>query len=634
MDDLELLREYATRKSEEAFAALVKRHVDFVYSTSVRLVRDVHLAEEITQAVFLVLAKKAGKIPRGTVLPGWLYKTTRFTASHALRAKLRRERYEYQALQAMTPVIGPQQAWREIAPLLDEALAKLGEAERNSILLRYIEKKPFREVARALGISEDAAKKRTARALEKLRTHFAKRQVVWPTTAIIAALSNCAVEAAPAKLASAILASAAASAVTAPLAVTLAEQTLKLMGWSKANSVAASGIAAVTAVASATLVFFNASHSTPTPPPGRPLEQPPPQVVASIQPTSPAPSLDWRELESSDDATYLANLRKAGVPEEIVRAVIADRLGRAHIAKMQRGPYRFWTPNSAGAATNIAKAVRYAQAYKEYRDALAQLDLPVPVINPSAVEFEGQRRVHAYLSPEKFEAFMEIEDKFAHLEQASSQQSKDLGLTEDEAERRSFKAQKREAIAALLTPEELEQYDLRTSQLSHRLRSNLDTFQPTEEEFVKIFRVLSKAEPELGGSFNSLVSGDGPAGKRLDDAKQRLDDELKAELGADRFLAYTKKRDTSYRGLENLAQRFALPGEVVDALHLIHTEAVRTKAQYRYDANIPNPLRQQGWQTAQSNFVDQVRSYLDEEAFKAYQNSRLGSWLEGPYDKY
>ncbi len=158
-------------------------------------------------------------------------------------------------------------------------------------------------------------------------------------------------------------------------------------------------------------------------------------------------------------------------------------------------------------------------------------------------------------------------------------------------------------------------------------------FQPTEEEFIKIFRVLSKAEPELGGSFWSMGGADGSAGSRPDKAKERLDDELKEHLGEERFLEYSKKRDSIYRGLENLAQRFELPGQVVEALYPIHLEGVRTRARYRYDASIPEHLRNPGWLSAQAALVEKVHGYLDERAFETYQNSRLGSWLEGPYDK-
>src|ERR1035438_2151107 len=95
--DMELLREYATRHSEQAFATLVSRHLSLVYSSALRQVRDPHLAEEITQAVFIIFARKTGSLGPKPILPGWLYRTTRFAAANALKMQARRQCREHEA---------------------------------------------------------------------------------------------------------------------------------------------------------------------------------------------------------------------------------------------------------------------------------------------------------------------------------------------------------------------------------------------------------------------------------------------------------------------------------------------------------------------------------------------------------
>jgi DNA-directed RNA polymerase specialized sigma24 family protein len=122
-DDLTLLREYAGRNSEAAFAALVSRHVNLVYSVALRQVRDPHLAEEITQAVFIILARKADSLGDKTILPGWLCRTARYASANALTIQRRRLHREQEAyMESILNEPEPAEAWNQIAPLLDGAM--------------------------------------------------------------------------------------------------------------------------------------------------------------------------------------------------------------------------------------------------------------------------------------------------------------------------------------------------------------------------------------------------------------------------------------------------------------------------------------------------------------------------------
>ena len=118
MDDSQLLREYAGRRSEEAFATLVSRHIDLVYSTAVRQVGNHHAAEEITQTVFLLLARKARALDARTVVPVWLFRAARLTAANYLRAEIRRGRRELEAYMQSDQHNEPARLWQEVAPLL------------------------------------------------------------------------------------------------------------------------------------------------------------------------------------------------------------------------------------------------------------------------------------------------------------------------------------------------------------------------------------------------------------------------------------------------------------------------------------------------------------------------------------
>jgi uncharacterized protein (TIGR03435 family) len=238
LDDLALLREYATRQSENAFATLVAWRVDFVYSAALRQVRDPHLAEEVTQAVFIILAQKAGKISDKTILAGWLFKTTRFAAIAQIRATVRHSRQQKEwHMQTELESTRPDPLWEQMSPLLDDALASLGEADRQAVLLRFFENKSLAEIGDALGASEDTARKRVARALEKLHRYFNKHGVGSTTAILAGAMSANAVQAAPVGLVKtvstvAIVKGAAASTSTLPLI----HGAMKIMAWSKTKT--------------------------------------------------------------------------------------------------------------------------------------------------------------------------------------------------------------------------------------------------------------------------------------------------------------------------------------------------------------------------------------------------------------
>ena len=262
-DDLKLLGDFARDNSEAAFATLVSRHVNLVYSVALRSARDAHLAEEITQAVFIILARKADSLGDQTILPGWLCRTARYASANALTIQRRRQQREQEAYMesilnesANEPI--PEETWTHIAPLLDGALDKLGQKDHDALVLRFFENKNFAEVGAALGASEDAAKMRVQRALEKLRKIFTKRGIVSTTTILAGAISANAVQAAPvglAKAATAIGIAKGASAGTATLF--LVKGALKTMAWMKIKSAIGIGAAALFLSAAVAVALSN-----------------------------------------------------------------------------------------------------------------------------------------------------------------------------------------------------------------------------------------------------------------------------------------------------------------------------------------------------------------------------------------
>lgn len=246
--DQELLASYAETRAEAAFGELVRRHVDLVHSAARRLVVDPHLAEDVTQSVFVALARQAaevnGRLTAGVPLSGWLHLTTRNLAAKVVRAEMRRRDREREAFAMQKPETEADEAvWSRIAPHLDHALAELSDPDRDALFLRFFERKTAREIGTRLGTSEEAAQKRISRALERLRAVFVARGLAVPVASLGGVLTANAVQAAPAALTGAVLA-AVGVAGTAVSGVGL----FHLMTTAKLKLVVAATIAAGVAV--------------------------------------------------------------------------------------------------------------------------------------------------------------------------------------------------------------------------------------------------------------------------------------------------------------------------------------------------------------------------------------------------
>jgi RNA polymerase sigma factor (sigma-70 family) len=253
-DDRQLLLRYVSEHSEAAFGELVSRYVNLVYSAALRRVSgDAHLAEDISQLVFADLARKARSLPENVVLAGWLHRATSYAAAQLIRTNRRRRRREEEAITMNALESQAAIDWDSLQPLLDEALDRLQQNDRDALVLRFFEQHSLADVGRSLGVNEDAARKRVHRALDKLRAHLRHKGLTTTAAILSAAISVNAVQIAPASLAATLTGLSLAHAGTA---AGTASTILKLMSMTKLQL----GIgASVLAIVTASLIFEHQS---------------------------------------------------------------------------------------------------------------------------------------------------------------------------------------------------------------------------------------------------------------------------------------------------------------------------------------------------------------------------------------
>jgi len=245
LNDSVLLKEYVEHGSEEAFATLVARHVNKVYSIALRHTRNAHQAEEITQAVFVLLARKSRQLGKRVILSGWLCRTARLSAVTFVRSEIRRTRREQEAHMQNLLNESESEVWPQIAPLLDAAMAGLSEADHDAVALRFLDGKSMKEIGAALGASEDATKMRVNRAVEKLRIFFTRRGIVCSAAALTAAISANAVHAAPIGLAVTISTVAAHAGITLTTTATATATVTKAIAMATTPKALIAGMVAV-----------------------------------------------------------------------------------------------------------------------------------------------------------------------------------------------------------------------------------------------------------------------------------------------------------------------------------------------------------------------------------------------------
>lgn len=284
------LREFAARRCEQSFRHLVEQHTPAVRAAALRILHGNEAqARDVTQSVFVELARRAAALPHGVVLGAWLHRVTCNQAAMLIRTEIRRRRRESIAAAMHETPDSPDASWHEIAPVLDEELNRLPASDRAALALRFLENRALRDVGAALGMSEDSARKRVARALERLRVRFVRRGIAAPGAAMLASLLA---QHATVPVQAAVIAAATAAGLSTPAAGGLAAAGLTAVFWKAAAVLAAGGVAFAGARTTVPLPVSAAALPAVTPPPSTPPVKQSAPVIAKAPPSSLVLRLD------------------------------------------------------------------------------------------------------------------------------------------------------------------------------------------------------------------------------------------------------------------------------------------------------------------------------------------------------
>ncbi|MBE2214257.1 MAG: sigma-70 family RNA polymerase sigma factor [Opitutaceae bacterium] len=336
-DDAELLRRHLADPNSDAFAQLVARHIDRIYGVALRQVGgDTHLAQDVTQRVFADLARKAPSLADRPTLGGWLYRSTQFAGSEVVRTERRRRAREQEAyaMQDIHDDNDPQASisWNALGPVLDEVMAGLNDRDRDAVAMRFFENRAFVAIGAALHTSEDAARMRVDRALEKMRTLLARRGITCTAAALGGVLAAPGLVAAPSGLAASITTSALTASAGAVAGVG-AGTVVHLMSSTKLVTGLA---AAIVVLAVGTATYETRTYATPVVV-TTPVDGPASAELSAIEAKTIAVVAETEAIRA--ELTTLRTMRaqamaRLAVPQRSTD-VAAEELGRAF---MERHP--------------------------------------------------------------------------------------------------------------------------------------------------------------------------------------------------------------------------------------------------------------------------------------------------------
>jgi hypothetical protein len=354
---------------------------------------------------------------------------------------------------------------------------------------------------------------------------------------------------------------------------------------------------------------------------------------SAFVPASAAPEkFTWRGLESPEFKAYIANLRAVECPEETIRDIIVAAVNKLYAAKLKAlshdrlKDYKYWEAKNWWEDGSQLMWRKQRELEKEKKALLKEL-LGVDPEKEKNKELglpDYRERMMSYLPEYKRDQVEEITQRYQDLEQDSRRKYKGYWGEETQAEQRELRAQRRAELAKILTPQELEEYDLRNSQVAQQMQWEMRTFDPSEAEFRSVYKAKAAMDEKTGGTW--LDPEDKEAQEKYNAARKEMDEQLKETLGDKRFAEYKRGQDWEYQQLVRLANREGLaadaPGKIFDMKDAADAQARKV----RDDSSLTDEQRKTALAGIRSETEKAVGELLGEKVLKKYK-SQYGWWI-------
>ncbi len=354
------------------------------------------------------------------------------------------------------------------------------------------------------------------------------------------------------------------------------------------------------------------------------------RTVTQVVTNTVAQKFDWSSVESDDYKKYIANLRSIGCPEETIRDIITADVNKLYEAKRKElaGPkkkFEFWKANSLmGMAADPERTEKERALQKEKRALLTVLLGSAPEEKPDllASATTAMEQMFDFLPAEKrskvFELMQDMQGKMQKAMKAGAPDPEDMRKLMKESEA---------AIAGVLTPEEMLDYNLRFSITANMMRMQLAGFEPTEQEFLELYKKRKAYDDEYGGAFGGGLNLKGEEKAKQDAAKKALDDSIKAQLGDARYTEYKRGEDFAFQAMYRVADREGLGKEAAVKVYDMKQAAEEQAKKLREDKNLTSEQRTAALRAVRDETERSVKGVLGGKGFTSLERNNGAWWL-------